>query len=207
MEDATLTWYREHLTEFVARTADVDMTPHYEAFLHHVPPGGSILDLGCGAGSATLYFAQRGYRVTPVDGCRNLCEFTARRTGCPARCMLFQDLSDENAYDGVWACASLLHVRRAGMPDVLRRVRRALKAGGVLYASFKYGDGERDRDGRFFTDYTEETLRAELDGAGGLRVFRLWVTRDVRPDRAEEKWVNVLCRKAEDEAPGETENQ
>ena len=203
MEDATLTWYREHLTEFVARTADVDMTPHYEAFLAHMPPGGSILDLGCGAGSATLFFAKRGYRVTPVDGCRELCEFTAQRTGCPARQMMFQDLSDENAYDGVWACASLLHVRRADMPDMLRRVRRALKAGGVFYASFKYGEGERGRDGRFFTDYTEESLRAELGAVGGLKVFRLWVTRDVRPDRAEEKWVNVLCRKAEDEAPCE----
>ncbi len=196
-DNSTLNWYRENLEAFIAGTADADMTETYRAFLVHVPDGGEILDLGCGAGSAALFFARQGYAVTAADGCRELCEYTRRRVGCPVRCMRFDELEDADAFDGVWACASLLHAKRAELSGILRRICCALKKDGVLYASFKYGDQERNKDGREFTDFTEESLRGLLAEAGGLRELNLWVTGDVRPGRAGEKWVNVLCRKAE----------
>ena len=192
-QNSTLDWYRENTEAFIARTADVDMTAHYRAFLDKVVPGGQILDLGCGAGKASLYFTQQGYRVLAVDGCRELCDYTRGRVGCPVRCMRFEELDYEDAFDGIWACASLLHVRMAELPGVLRLVRRALKKDGVFYASFKYGETEREHNGRFFSDFTEDSLRALLDEAGGFRVLCLWSTFDARPDRADERWVNVLC--------------
>ena len=75
-QNDSLKWYQDHTAEFIARTADVDMTPHYSRFLEHVVPGGRILDLGCGAGKASLYFTQKGYQVLAVDGCQELCDFT-----------------------------------------------------------------------------------------------------------------------------------
>ena len=128
-----------------------------------------------------------------VDGTPELCEHTRLRAGCRARCMLFEELDYSDAFDGVWACASLLHVEKDALPGVLRLIRRALKKDGVFYASFKYGEAEREKNGRRFSDFTEESLRALLEEAGGFRVEKLWTTADARPERAEERWVNVLC--------------
>ena len=192
-KSGTLAWYRDNAKEFVTRTGTVDMSAHYRAFLDLVPSGGEIMDLGCGAGSASLYFTRAGYQVLAVDGTPELCEHTRLRTGCRARCMLFEELDYSDAFDGVWACASLLHVPKAELPGIFRLVRRALRKNGVFYASFKYGETEREKNGRFFSDLTEASLRTLLDEAGGFRVSRIWVTNDARPDRAEERWVNVLC--------------
>ena len=192
-QNDTLTWYRENAETFLSRTGNVDMTMTYDPFLELVAPGGSILDLGCGAGSAALYFTRKGYKVLAVDGCAEYCEHTRRRAGCEVRQMLFGELDYTNAFDGVWACASLLHVQRNALPGVLRLIRRALKKDGVFYASFKYGETEREKNGRLFSDFTEESLRALLDEAGGFRTVKLWTTADARPERAEERWVNVLC--------------
>ena len=192
-QNDTLTWYRENAETFLTRTGNVDMTMTYDPFLELVTPGGSILDLGCGAGSAALYFTRKGYKVLAVDGCAEYCEHTRRRAGCEVRQMLFGELDYTDAFDGIWACASLLHVRKDALPGVLRLVRRALKKGGVFYASFKYGDTEREKDGRIFSDFTEGSLRALLDEAGGFRTAKLWTTADARPERADERWVNVLC--------------
>ena len=193
-QNGTLNWYRENAGDFIARTADLDMAALYRPFLAQVPSGGRILDLGCGAGAAALYFARRGYAVLAADGCRELCDYTRRRVGCAVRCMRFEELDDTDAFDGVWACASLLHVKKAELPRVLRLIRRALKKNGVFYASFKYGETERDGGGRMFSDFTEDSLRALLEETGGFREIALWTTRDVRPERAEERWVNALYR-------------
>ena len=193
--DDTLSWYRENAEAFIEHTESVDMSAQYRPFLDLVPAGGQILDLGCGAGNAALYFSQAGYQVLAVDGCREMCEFTGRRAGCRTRHIRFEELDYTEAFDGVWACASLLHVRKAGLPGVLRLILRAVKPGGVFYASFKYGETEREKNGRFFSDFTEDSLRALLDETGGFRICRLWLTHDVRPDRADERWVNVLCLK------------
>lgn len=191
----TLDWYRENLEEFVDGTAWLDMSHLYAPFLERLPKAARILDLGCGAGSATAYFAGKGYPVVPVDGCPELCAYTTARTGCQARCLLFQALDYCEEFDGVWACASLLHVPKSEMGQVYDRIHRALKPGGILYASYKYGDSQRERNGRFFSDYTPEELQAFLEGQEGFTLLKLWQTQDSRPDRAQEQWVNVICRK------------
>ena len=189
----TLNWYRENAEEFISRTETVDMSALYDQFLSHVPAGGRVMDLGCGAGNAALHFSTKGYDVLAVDGCPELCEHTRLRVGCQTRVLRFEELDYENAFDGVWACASLLHLRMNELPRVLRLIRRSLKSGGVFYASFKHGETERDKNGRVFSDMTESSLRRLIVEAGGFRDIALWTTGDARPDRADEKWVNLLC--------------
>ena len=128
-----------------------------------------------------------------MDGCRELCEHTRNRVGCEARQLRFDELDYTDTFDGVWACASLLHVRKAELPGVLRLVRKALKKNGAFYASFKYGNEERDKNGRVFSDFTEDSVRTLLEEAGGFRVVKLWLTHDARPGRTDESWVNILC--------------
>ena len=195
-QNNTLKWYEENAEELVARTSNVDMTELYRAFLAQVPAGGSILDLGCGAGKAAQFFVQSGYSVLGVDGCAALCEHTRRSVGCPVRCLRFEELDYEAVFDGVWACASLLHVRKADLPRILRLVRRAMKPDAVFYASFKYGEIERERNGRVFSDFTEASIRTLLEEAGGFQELALWTTNDTRPGRADERWLNALYRAA-----------
>ena len=190
----TLNWYKENAKDFVKRTTGVDMSDLYRSFLKHIPTSGYIMDLGCGAGSAALYFAQKGYRVLAVDGCEELCDYTHLRAGCPVRAIRFEELDYEDSFDGVWACASLLHLRKPELPKVIRRIRRALKKDGVFYASFKYGNLERYKNGRVFSDMTEESLRNLISEAGSFSEIALWLTNDARPDRTDEQWVNILCR-------------
>ena len=192
-QNDSLKWYQDHTEEFIARTADVDMTAHYRRFLEQVVPGGHILDLGCGAGKASFYFTQNGYQVLAVDGCKELCDFTQKRVGCPVRHMFFEELDYTDTFDAVWACASLLHVCKADLPDIFRRIHRALKPGGIFYASFKYGTEEREKNGRLFSDFTEESLRALTDEVGGFRITDMWLTHDARPERQDESWVNMFC--------------
>ncbi|MBR6706215.1 MAG: methyltransferase domain-containing protein [Clostridia bacterium] len=194
ISDRTLNWYRKNAGKFIADTAEADMTEMYDAFLANVPSGGRVLDLGCGAGAASLHFMRLGYDVLAVDGCLEMCEYTRRRVGCDVRCLRFEELEFSDEFDGVWACASLLHVPGDTLPRVLRLVRRALKDDGVLYASFKYGGEERVSDGRFFCDFTEDTLHALAEEAGGFRDIDLRTTFDVRPGRGSERWVNMICR-------------
>ncbi|MEG2896052.1 MAG: SAM-dependent methyltransferase, partial [Niameybacter sp.] len=80
------------------------------------------------------------------------------------------------------------------MVDVFTRLARALKDGGILYASFKYGDFEGERNGRYFTDYTEARFAKLLEHFPELKWIEQGITIDKRPDR-EEKWLNVIVRK------------
>ena len=153
LQNSTLNWYRENVEDFIANSGHVDMTMLYRKFLDQVSSGRYIMDLGCGAGGASLYFTQQGYQVLAVDGCSELCDYTRQRVGCEARVMRFEELDYTDAFDGIWACASLLHVRKDALPRVIRLIRRALKKDGVFYASFKYGETERDKNGRVFSDF------------------------------------------------------
>ena len=109
--------------------------------------------------------------------------------------MLFQELSEIEEYDAIWACASILHLSSEELPEMLRKMRDALKPGGMIYMSFKYGTFEGERNGRYFTDMTEETLDRLLGKIMGLVIEEQWVTSDVRPERGKEKWMNAIVRK------------
>jgi SAM-dependent methyltransferase len=133
-----------------------------------------------------------GYRVTAFDRSETMVQHATAYAGVEVRQRSFQDLSDEAAYDGIWCCASLLHVPMVEFSDVLQRLTRALKPNAVLYMSYKYGEGERTVGGRQFTDHTEASLSACL--TPDLKVLEMWKTRDARPLRSNEFWLNTLVR-------------
>lgn len=185
---------------YFTATRDADLSQLRSRFLAHVPdpPDGPsrLLDLGCGSGRDALAFHLAGYRVDAIDPSPAMAELAREHARVPVRVLRAQDLDDAGAYDGIWALASLLHVPWDELPDVFRRLERALIPRGVLYASFKPGEGERTvDDGRHFTDMTEERLRDRLRDAPGLRVIEVWETFDVRPERSRERWMNALLRR------------
>ena len=101
----------------------------------------------------------------------------------------------QGEFDGVWACASLLHVEVDKLADVMKRVWDSLKEDGILYASFKYGTEEREKDGRYFVDLDEVKVRELLEKDGMFQVLECCVTGDVREGRNSEKWMNVVGKK------------
>ncbi len=192
-------YYRRNAKAYFDATLSVDMTPLYERFLRRLPEKASILDAGCGSGRDTLAFRRMGHEVVPFDASPELAALAEAFLGSPVEVLRFQDMAWEDRFDGAWACASLLHVPYDELPDVLLRLERALKPGGVLYASFKYGRGEREVEGRRFTDLDEEALAGLLHRVPGLSLLETWVTPDRRKGREKERWLNLLLRR---EGPG-----
>lgn len=191
----TIDYYNKNAQQFIEGTISVDFTQVQNTFLELLPQGARILDLGCGSGRDTKYFLDQGYRVDAVDGSPELCKAASEYTGIAVRQMIFQDLAEIETYDGIWACASVLHVKKAELVEVFRKMCTAVKNGGIIYVSFKYGDFEGERNGRYFTDMTEETMFQLLMKIPELNVEKQWVTGDVRAGRGDERWLNMILRK------------
>ena len=195
MDKTTLTYYNTHAKDFVQGTVAVDFHITQDRFLAQLAAGASILDFGCGSGRDTKYFLEHGFAVEATDGSKELCKLASAYTGISVKQMLFDELEAVEKYDGIWACASILHLAWADLVVVMQKMVRAVEDGGVIYTSFKYGQFTGERNGRFFTDLDEEVLARLLKEVGGLEVKELWLTGDVRPGRGEEKWLNVLLTK------------
>ncbi len=190
----TLKYYQDNAQTFFDGTVNVDMSSLYEAFTQHLAPGARVLDAGCGSGRDAKAFQEMGYQVEAFDASPAMVELAQEHTGLPVKVMTFADVDWKEKFDGIWCCASLLHVPTLELPGVMRRLADALKPGGVWYVSFKYGEGEREVDGRRFTDMDEVGLGALLGSVGGIEVAEMWVTRDKRPGR-DENWMNGVLRK------------
>ena len=134
----TLAYYNENADKFILGTLNVDMMTIQKKFISYIPKGGKILDLGCGSGRDSLFFKQLGYNVTAVDGSAEMCRQAENNIEQPVINLTFDKLPYEAEFDGVWACASLLHVPSSDIQDVLVKIERALKKGGYFYFSVKY---------------------------------------------------------------------
>lgn len=192
MNNQTIQYYDENADAFIAGTENADMQECRVRFLQYLKPGQKILDAGCGSGRDVIAFREAGYEAEAFDASAEICRIASEKTGIDVKQLRFEELDGTGEYDGIWACASLLHVKPADLPDVLRRLYRLLKPGGILYASFKYGAGEREKKGRYFNDLTEEPLRKLLSETG-FSIKELFVTQDVRAGRSQEKWLNAIA--------------
>ena len=193
--DKTLKYYNENAQSFASGTVSVKFTEVQDKFLEKLNPDAYILDFGCGAGRDTKYFLSRGYQIDAIDGSEQLCRIASKYTGIKVRQMLFQELDEKEKYDGIWACASILHLPKKQLREVLENMYAALKSEGWIYTSFKYGKFEGERNGRYFTDFTTDTFKEFIHDMHGLKIEEHWITGDVRPGRGEEKWLNLLLQK------------
>ena len=188
--------YRTQAQAYFDTTHAVDMSALYQRFLPHVPKGGSILDAGCGSGRDALAFTRMGFEVEAFDASPELAALACAHTGLNVQVMRFEQVAWEAHFDGIWACASLLHVPAAEQALCLSRLVQALKPGGVLYASYKLGADETvDAHGRPFTHATVERVTHWLHAAPLSRVLQLWQSTDQRPG-VTQAWLNVLIQRS-----------
>lgn len=213
-------YYREHAQRFFRDTANVDMSALYRPFIRELLPGARILDAGCGSGRDVRAFSDMGFVVEAFDASAELVALARQFSGNAVAQKRFQEVDAVETYDGIWCCASLLHISEAELPGVMTRLAIALKPGGVWYLSFKYGRGEREKDGRRFTDMDVAGLQKLIDGVNAhgaqtlaenkpltiieagfgenrfaLVAEHLWQTGDLRACRGDEIWLNAILRK------------
>lgn len=192
--NSTINYYNKNAADYACDTSDLEFSGIQDMFLEYLKDGAAILDFGCGSGRDSKYFLQKGYQVTALDGSAKLCRIAEEKTGIPVMQMDFNDFDEQDKYDGIWACSSILHLPVQELKNVLIHMEKALHDGGIIYTSFKYGDFSGMRNGRFFIDFTEDSFRTFISDIEKLVIEKLWITNDVRPGRQDEKWLNMILR-------------
>lgn len=193
----SIDYYNTYAAREFEETVNQDMSVIREGFLSYLEEGDTILDLGCGSGRDSLAFYELGYDVTPVDASEEMCRLAEIHTGLEVLQMTFEAMEFENVFDGIWACASLLHVPKKELSGILTKIARALNHKGILYMSYKLGDFEGFRENRYFSCYTEASMKELLSKNGCFKLIKFWETKDVRFGHSDGKWLNVLVKKSE----------
>ncbi|MDO5416161.1 MAG: methyltransferase domain-containing protein [Lachnospiraceae bacterium] len=188
-------YYNKYAAKVFEDTADQNMEHITSEFLGLLEEGDTILDMGCGSGRDSLTFYELGYDVTPLDASEEMCRLAEVHTGLEVLQMTYEEMEFDGVFDGVWACGALIHIPKAELPDILRRVARALEEDGIFYLSMRLGDFEGFKGERYFSYYSEKELRSILERSGLFRVEKEWVTNDVRSSHPDTRWINLLARK------------
>ena len=194
----TLDYYNKNSEEYFNSTLNVDMTNTYKPFLKLVPKDGKILDLGCGSGRDSMNFMKLGYEVTSVDGAKELAKKASVLLGKEVIVSTFEELELKEKFHGIWACASLLHIKREDLKTVLNNLYNNLEDNGVFYMSFKYGEKEYvDDKNRYFNCFTDESIIGFINENTKYNILGLYITEDKVGRVNEVKWLNLICNKKE----------
>ena len=185
----TKQYYSTNYKEYISTTQKVDMTEHYKRFLPYLSQGAKILDVGFGSGRDMLYFESKGYNVLGID---NVSEFVdnGKANGLNVELCDFHNLPYIEMFDGIWACASLLHSN--DLPLAFDNLNKALKVGGHIYLSMKNGNGTNIENGRFYQYIDEEKLK-ELCKNSNLSIVEIYNSEDLL--KRNNGWINAVLRK------------
>lgn len=194
MIDNNVEYYNQNADSFFNGSVAADMSEPRDKFMAFLPEKGKVLDAGCGSGRDSKAFMDAGYDVVSFDASLEMCRRASGYIGREVANLRFEDISFADEFDGIWASASLLHVPMGELPKIMQKMNAALKAGGVMYASFKYGDGTKMRGERRFSDFNEKSIVPLFEDAG-FAIRDNEVGHDNRPGRESEMWVEVIAVK------------
>jgi len=191
----SIDYYNKYAAKEFEETVNQDMSEIMREFLNYLEEGDTILDLGCGSGRDSLTLYELGYDVTPLDASSEMCKLAEIHTGLDVLQMTFEQIDFDDVFDGIWACASLLHTPKKELSGILTKIARALNEKGILYMSFKLGDFEGFRGERYFSDFTPDSISQLLRENGRFEILKLWETEDIRSGHSDVRWLNVLAKK------------
>ena len=154
----TLEYYNKNAKIYCEQTLEGNMQENYDKFLKHLPTSAYILDFGCGSGRDSKYFIENGYKVKAIDGSIEMCNLASKYINQEVVCMKFEELNELNTYNGIWACSSILHVEKEKLPDILNKMINALKVNGIIFTSFKKGEGFEIKEGKYYNYLTKNEM-------------------------------------------------
>ena len=195
MDKKTIEYYNNNVEKFVSDTLNCEFNEMQDKFLNYLPINSNILDLGCGSGRDSKYFIEKGHNIIAIDGSQELCKVAENLIKKEVFCKDFREIDYNNEFDGIWACASLLHLRKEEICNVINKCIKALNLNGILYCSFKYGDFDGYRNGRYFTDLTEQVFKDLIAVIKNIEIVEIFVSNDVRKGREHEQWINIFIKK------------
>lgn len=196
MDKETIEYYNKNAKEYLEATLNAPISSIQNEFLSYIPKRGYILDAGCGSGRDSFYFIKRGFKVLSMDASIEMCKATSILTGQKAKKCSFDDISYKNKFNGIWACASLLHVQKEKQQLVWSKIINALKSNGFFYCSYKKGDFFGYREGRYYSDMNLDDLIELAYKSPEIEIIKAWETKHVRPENST-LWVNIIVRKLE----------
>ena len=191
----SIAYYDQNAQTFFDGTVSAEMAERRRRFIEALPAGSRILDAGCGSGRDALAFKQLGFDVTAFDGSAEMVRMASVHTGLEVLQLNFDEVAWREAFEGIWANASLLHISRDNLVAVMRKLRDALVIGGVWELSFKPGSGEGIAFERWFTNLSEADVPALIADVGRLEILAVTSSFDVRPGKSNEGWTNILVKR------------
>ena len=190
--DKTIDFYNKNAENYCSKTIGIDLTQIYEKFLKYIPKQGAILDLGCGSGRDSLNFLNNGFDVTSMDASIEMVKLSSKLINQKTIHRKIEDIDFKDKFDGIWACASLLHINKNATVDVYNKLLSALKIEGILYASYKYGINTMVKEERYFNNYDENSFSEMIKNIKSLELIEFWTTLDLRQEGNNQKWLNIL---------------
>lgn len=192
-KDSTIAYYNNNAPEYFDRTIKINMKDTYDKFLQYLPKHAHILDAGCGVGRDSEFFIHQGYQVTALDASIEMVKLTKSRIAAPVLHQDFSSMSFENEFDGIWTCASLLHLSIEDLQKVFFKFINALKTDGIWYISFKYGIHETIEQGRLFTRFTEHSFQEFAKHFPQLSILDLWYSESYT--HTSNQWLQGILKK------------
>lgn len=188
-------YYKINAKQYAKETFSADMSEQYKRFLPLVREQARILDVGSGSGRDACYFQKKGYQVTALEPSKNLCREIRKVFSGKIVCSDIQSYQPEQRFDGIWACASFLHLQEKEVLSFFEKINLCLNDNGIIYLSGKNGipTGEA-ADGRFFLEFTEQLIEKILVVNERIKLDQLWYTEDVSR-RKNFRWMNIILRK------------
>ena len=190
----SLAYYNANATDYYTSTVHLKLETLYAPFLNLLGKNKTILDLGCGSGRDSKYFLSCGHTVTSVDGSKELIKLASRHIGKEVLLLDFNELDYKNEFDGIWACASLLHIPKKEISHIFKLLAKALKPEGYLFTSFKHGSDEIIIENRLFNNYTATSFSKFISGQTGFKTVKIWKTKSLREDRNKTIWLNLILK-------------
>jgi SAM-dependent methyltransferase len=193
----SIEYYNRHASDYYENTVELSMGEYLERFMELIPDGAAVLDLGCGSGRDSLYLLEQGYDVTALDGSEELCELAKIHIGQEVLHLTYNEIDFDEVFDGIWASASLIHLDNDELDQVMNRLLKSLKPGGVIYMSFRYGDFSGMEEERYFHDYGVHSLRDLISKYDELELIDMIKSEDFRPEKKGKYWISTFVRKVQ----------
>lgn len=190
--NSTINYYNKNADAYIESTADVDFSDIYSRFLSYIPDGGRIMDLGCGSGRDVIWFRDHGYEAYGLDASRELVKRIEDEYDIPVFTGLIEEWTTSTLFDGVWCCASLMHLADNALEQFFGNLKWNLKPDGVLFMSVKSGiETGYDDKWRYLRNFTEKDIHEIIEHNRELKLSELWYTED-KLARDSFKWMNAI---------------